>query len=251
MSLLGAVADALTSGIDQFVGGQLTKATLECTADLDPKAKLKGKKVTFQFNPQTISIKRQSPNVSTAVQGATDRGSTQQASPTPERESKITLAPIFFDTYEKKPNSSVYTDYIKLLEQFTGYDQGKHAPVQLVFNWGKFTSERDGNRALECYIESLDVEYTMFLNDGMPVRAKCTIGLKFGSLPAKQQQQEGFESPDHAKLVTVKRGETLADIAWEEYDNPAEWRRIADANGIDDPMSLTPGMKLLVPPILS
>ena len=248
MSLLGAVAGAVTSGIDLCVGGQLTKATLECTADLDPKAKLVGKKVTFQFNPETISIKRQSPNVSTPVLGATDRGSTQQASPTPERESKITLSPIFFDTYEKKPNSSVYVDYIKLLEQFTGYDTGKHAPVQLVFNWGKFTSERDGNRALECYIETLDVEYTMFLNDGTPVRAKCSIGLKLGKLPSKQEEKK---SPDHAKLVVVKRGETLADIAWEEYDNPGEWRRIADANGIDDPMSLTPGMKLLVPPILS
>ena len=59
-----------------------------------------------------------------------------------------------------------------------------------------------------------------------------------------------MNSPDHAKLVTLKRGQTLADVASDEYDNPAEWRRVARANGIDDPMSVLPGTKLIVPPIL-
>jgi nucleoid-associated protein YgaU len=48
----------------------------------------------------------------------------------------------------------------------------------------------------------------------------------------------------------MKRGDTLQAIAHAEYDDPREWRRIADTNGIDDPMSLRPGNKLLVPPIL-
>ena len=52
-------------------------------------------------------------------------------------------------------------------------------------------------------------------------------------------------------MVTVRRGDTLAAIAHVEYNDPGEWRRIANANDIDDPMSLKPGMKLLVPPILS
>jgi len=48
----------------------------------------------------------------------------------------------------------------------------------------------------------------------------------------------------------VQRGDTLQNIAWKEYDDPAEWRRIADFNAVDDPMALEPGTKLLVPPIL-
>ena len=35
-----------------------------------------------------------------------------------------------------------------------------------------------------------------------------------------------------------------------EYEDPGEWRRIADANGIDDPFRLEPGKKLIIPPIL-
>jgi nucleoid-associated protein YgaU len=48
----------------------------------------------------------------------------------------------------------------------------------------------------------------------------------------------------------VKQGETLNLIAAEEYDDPAEWRRIAEANGIADPMDVKPGTVLVLPPIL-
>ena len=65
-----------------------------------------------------------------------------------------------------------------------------------------------------------------------------------------QEVQEPKQSPDHAKLYTVRRGDTLQGIAMAEYDDPREWRRIADTNGITNPMSLPPGTKLLVPPIL-
>ena len=90
----------------------------------------------------------------------------------------------------------------------------------------------------------------MFLNNGTPVRAKVNMTLKTGLPPDEQEAQHGKASPDHAKLYTVRRGDTLADIAYHEYDNAGEWRRIANLNHIDDPMSLKPGMKLLVPPIL-
>ncbi|MCA9527587.1 MAG: LysM peptidoglycan-binding domain-containing protein, partial [Myxococcales bacterium] len=46
------------------------------------------------------------------------------------------------------------------------------------------------------------------------------------------------------------RGETLQSIAGQEYDDPNQWRRIADANGIDDPFRLDPGVRLIIPPIL-
>ena len=91
----------------------------------------------------------------------------------------------------------------------------------------------------------------MFLNDGTPVRAKVDLTLKTGLTPQEQAEEDSKKSPDHAKMVTVRRGDTLSAIAHVEYNDSGEWRRIADANGIDDPMSLRPGMKLLVPPILS
>ena len=42
----------------------------------------------------------------------------------------------------------------------------------------------------------------------------------------------------------MRRGETLQSIAEQEYDNAGEWRRIADANHVDDPFRIEPGTRL-------
>lgn len=52
-----------------------------------------------------------------------------------------------------------------------------------------------------------------------------------------------------AKIWRVKQGDTLKRIAAKEYGNPNLWRRIADANKIDNPRLLKPGMKLVIPPL--
>ena len=69
-------------------------------------------------------------------------------------------------------------------------------------------------------------------------------------LEEAQLTKKKRNSPDHTKRRTLKQGETLALIASEEYDNPAEWRRIADANNISDPRDVKPGTVLTIPPIL-
>jgi len=48
----------------------------------------------------------------------------------------------------------------------------------------------------------------------------------------------------------VNSDETLSAIAEEHYRHADEWRRIADANGLEDPRRLTPGVFLKLPPIL-
>jgi nucleoid-associated protein YgaU len=52
-----------------------------------------------------------------------------------------------------------------------------------------------------------------------------------------------------AKRWVVKHGETLASIAAKGYNDPRKWRPIAEANGMDDPQDLQPGMSLTLPPL--
>jgi len=54
-------------------------------------------------------------------------------------------------------------------------------------------------------------------------------------------------SSDVAKVWVVKRGQSLATIASAEYGDPRAWRIIADANGIENPLGLAPGTRLLLP----
>jgi len=80
---------------------------------------------------------------------------------------------------------------------------------------------------------------------GVPCRATMNITMVECEVADRKRQ-----SPDHAKLRRLKRGETLHTIAATEYNDAAQWRRIADANSIENPLDLEPGQELLIPPIL-
>jgi LysM repeat protein len=54
------------------------------------------------------------------------------------------------------------------------------------------------------------------------------------------------ERPKHSRH-TVKKGETLAKIAVNEYGDRSKWRNIAKANGIRDPNHLKTGQVLTLP----
>jgi hypothetical protein len=146
---------------------------------------------------------------------------------------------LFFDTYETKTSVKEHTDKIMALALV---NPDKHRPPMVMFQWG--------DTKFQGVIESLNMRFTMFLSDGKPCRATCNVSIKEAKTAKEQLEQNPRNSPDHTKRRTIRQGETLALIAHEEYDDPAEWRRIADANGIDDPKSVKPGTVLTLPPIL-
>jgi nucleoid-associated protein YgaU len=49
------------------------------------------------------------------------------------------------------------------------------------------------------------------------------------------------------RLVRVRGGETLSDVASRCYGEPRHWRLIARANGIVDPLTLELGQRLVIP----
>jgi hypothetical protein len=147
---------------------------------------------------------------------------------------------LFFDTYEDKKD--VRKEHTEKIMTLALVDADKHRPPLVMFSWGGFQ--------FKGVIESLTLRYTMFLPDGKPCRATANLSIKESETAAEQLQRKPRNSPDHSKRRTVKMGETLALIAHEEYDDPAEWRRIADANDIVDPKDVKPGTVLTLPPIL-
>lgn len=145
---------------------------------------------------------------------------------------------LMFDGYEKNKDVRPQTD---TLYKMALRDEGLHRPPKVQVEWGGPILPG----GFKGVVESVKVRYTMFSKSGTPVRAVATVGLK-------QADDVGVSgnSPDIAKQRIVRRGETLQSIAESEYMDAGEWRRIAEANNIDDPLNLDPGTKLLVPPIL-
>jgi nucleoid-associated protein YgaU len=45
----------------------------------------------------------------------------------------------------------------------------------------------------------------------------------------------------------VRDGDSLQSIAYQHYGDPTDWRRIADFNGIDDPLRLRRSSTLSIP----
>lgn len=58
-----------------------------------------------------------------------------------------------------------------------------------------------------------------------------------------------FSSPNRTKERTLTEGDPLWLMAQQEYDDPAMWRTIAEANGILNPRKISGAMRLKVPSI--
>jgi nucleoid-associated protein YgaU len=147
-----------------------------------------------------------------------------------------------FDTYDtpEQTKTSVrkYTDKIHHLTTVEKHGK-KHRPPVLRLHWGGYF--------FQGVLERLEQQFTMFMEDGTPVRATCRCTFKEWRTNYDDLNKQKTESADVAKVWIAKRGDSLSSIAFMEYNDPRLWRPIADANNLDDPLSLTPGTQLLIP----
>ena len=196
--------------------------------------KLAGTRIQALFNPKEYTIAKSvpwNPHASAGLDAPEMQFTTGQG--------ETLNLELFFDTYEEGTNVRTHTEQ---LHQFALIDSEIHRPPLLLVSWGALM--------FRGVVESISHRFTMFLESGLPVRATVTLSLRQAASATEQQEQIKKQSPDHAKIHAVQRGETLQMIASREYDDPGEWRRIADANGIDDPLQVEPGRRLMIPPIL-
>jgi len=150
---------------------------------------------------------------------------------------------LLFDTYDtdsiSKEKVTVYTDR---LDKLSIVSEALHRPPICELSWGTWVF-------FEGVVEKLDHEYTLFMEDGTPVRATSKCVFKEYHANPDDLQGQRRESSDVVKRRVVKHGDTLSSIAAEEYHDPTLWRPIAEQNELDDPSRLTPGMLLLVPTV--
>ncbi len=166
---------------------------------------------------------------------------------------------LFFDTTDAgvSDNAVPVTTLTDQFYQLVKIDSQTHAPPICRFTWGGHNfpgSNMYGNGAtqnrengFDCLIESVRQRFTMFSTQGVPLRATLTVTLREYKTLEKQLQQLNLKSSDHTRTHAVQRGETLHKIAYAYYQDPAQWRVIADANTILDPLALKPGSILVLP----
>jgi hypothetical protein len=141
---------------------------------------------------------------------------------------------LFFDTFEAAEDVRAHTSAIIRLLDKTAKTQ---APPVLVFAFGGFS--------FRCVLAEVSQRFTMFLRDGTPVRA--TLSVRFQEYANDQPSAQRGLAEAPPTLHTIAAGQTLSEIAGSMLGDPARWREIAEANGIDDPFALPSGASLLIP----
>lgn len=191
------------------------------------------REITALFNPTEYSLEKSVNYGEVAMPGFT--------SPVTQfvhGETETLSMELFFDTYEAGEDVREYTEEIDALVRVDG---DLHAPPVVRFVWGSFQ--------FKAVVRSVEQQFTMFLGDGTPVRARLTVSFGEYTTPTEQRTERPRHSADRATVHFVTEGDTLWAIAAEEYGDAGAWRTIATANGITNPRSIEPGTELAVPPL--
>lgn len=217
-----------------------------------------GKPLQVQINPKEFTLTKGAQFAEIAIPGLDSpilqfvRGQTESMT-----------VELFFDTTDQgmADGAKSVTARTDEFYRMVKIDSTTHAPPVLLFTWGDTfpgqlptsfmpgPSQADQRRhGFKCVVESVQQRYTLFSSLGLPLRAVLTVTLKEYKTLANQLRELNLQSSDHFKAHVVQSGETLSRIAGEAYEDPSAWRHIAQANGIEDPLSLRPGQVLTIPP---
>jgi nucleoid-associated protein YgaU len=162
---------------------------------------------------------------------------------------------LFFDTTEfgMVDNVKDVRDETGKVYKLLKVQQDTHAPPRCVLLWGNAGKLFSfGTRVSPwCLLETVNEEFTLFSPSGVPLRARLSVTFREAWTIEEQLRETPRHTADRTKIRTVGRGQTLSQIAWIEYGDPGLWRPIAEANGLENPLYIAPGMTLTIPRLAS
>jgi len=199
------------------------------------------KELKFRFNPKEYSIQKSATwnrptNKSAKSSTKPEFGGVQPQSVSME---------LFFDDWEN-PDADLLDDVKTLLGWLKPTEESinkkKPQPQILKLQWGSNHSLSE----FKGFLKSVSVKYTMFKPDGKPVRATANIALEEVPDEPKGTNPTSGSLPGRRTYV-MAAGDSLHSVAYAEYGDPGLWRALAVFNGIDDPLRIAPGIRLLLP----
>lgn len=219
-----------------------------------------GNSIEALFNPSQFSLS-QTVTWETQYAGGPESGFSWQEFR--QRSPETLTINLFFDTYEKRggglslksvapsvpgaslflsPDATSVKEYTDQMAELAQINQELHRPPLCKLSWGNFEIFRG-------VLNSLNQNFTMFMPDGMPVRA--TVDCTFTEYMTEGvSRNRELHSADVPKVHCVRDNETLQSIAAQKYNDPTLWRRIAQANNIVNPRVLPPGTVLIIPTLI-
>jgi hypothetical protein len=222
-------------------GGELAKAVI-INAET-------GAAFPVMYNPDELKLEQGNTYAEVGIPGL-------DASPVQyiRGKARVLTMELLFDTLESGVDVREHTTPIaRLLDK----QPQTQAPPVLVFSFGRVQ--------FRGVLVDASQRFTMFRRDGTPVRSTLSVrmqeyvevdvevrqGLFLGSptlsaaVNAAVSATGGGPGAPAAHVTVV--GDTLSGLAAAYLGDAGRWRELAQANGIQDPLNLRPGMTLAIP----
>ncbi len=206
-----------------------------------------GETIQALFNPTELTITKGNNWTFDAIKGTSlPKGKFGGGKP---REMQITL---LLD--QTLPNGSMTVKDMadKLLKMMdvpsgTGGGSADAVPPLVTFQWGDVPS-------FKAACTSLTIAFQLFKPNGTPIRADVKLALtqaetatSASSNSSNSRTNPTTRSAGGLGVHVVRDGDSLQSVAHGTYGDPARWRLIAEANGIDNPLHLRRGTPLNLP----
>jgi len=217
--------------------GNLTAAQIY-EVDSDGNKVDDGISVACMFNPYEYRVSKTN-TFSQRPQNDADVTQAEFQSAGPQT---LTLS-LYFDTYETQEDVSQTTrqlwKFMLTKTQRNSQRGQKIPPPQVAFEWGVF--------CFVAYITTMTQTFTLFKQDGTPVRAKVDVTFNQYVDVNDYPRQNAIGGTFYEQAWRVTAGDRLDTIAGEVYGDPQKWRLIAERNHISNPYALQPGQILQIP----
>lgn len=146
---------------------------------------------------------------------------------------------LLLDTHTYGGDADIRETALRKLDGFLAVDGELHAPPPCRVVWGSLV--------FVGVLTELQRRFVLFLDNGRPVRARVQLSFKEYVPVEIQVRSVPRASPDKRKAWRFREGDRLDRVAFDAFGDPALWRAIALANGIEDPLRIEPGRLLRIP----
>ena len=118
-----------------------------------------------------------------------------------------------------------------------------HRPRFLEVHWGEFV--------FPCLLTNLDINYSLFLENGDPLRAKLNCSFLNYQTKEETGRRNRTSSPDLTHRRLIQPGERLDLLVWKIYEDTTHILQVAKANGLTSIRNMAPliGKEIQFPPL--
>ena len=196
-----------------------------------------GSPLTIQYNPVNFKFDKPVSWKEAESQGQESQLEFQKVQP-----ASVSMELIFDTTHDDNDVRQVWVNKLLAMTNPTipaGGEQGeKLRPPTVDFEWGTF--------AFTGVLESVNATYTMFSQQGNPIRAKVSVKMKEYTAKKDYSGSGGGQGlgTEKVQLVTAQAGQTVSQIA---SDNNCSMSDLLDWNPhITDPLNITVGVVVVI-----